>query len=192
MNNKVVAIKDTNHSVEDYLSFERNNLNKNEFYNGKIIASKSSSRRHSLIGSNITIALGSRLRRHKCEIYNSNMHVKLSENNFSYPDVIIVKGDPTFCGKEFDVLTNPTVIIEILSEKTMFKDKTEKLEQYLQMDSVQEYLLVDEAKMRVEHYLKQNKKHFMYRIYTEQDEMVSFDSIDCKTVLSELYAKIEY
>lgn len=192
MNNKVVAIKDTNHKVEDYLSFERNNLNKNEYYNGKIIASKSSSRRHSLIGTNITIALGSRLRRHKCEIYLSNMHVQLSENTYSYPDVVIVKGDPKFCGKEFEVLTNPTVIIEVLSEKTLFQDKTEKLEQYLFMDSVQEYLLVDESKMRVEHYLKQNKKHFMYRIYTEQDEMISFDSIDCKTALSELYAKIEY
>lgn len=192
MNNKVLSNPDTNQTAEDYLSFERQNLNKNEFYNGKIIASKSSSRRHSLIGSNITIALGSRLQRHKCEIYMSSMHVKLAENNYSYPDVVVVKGDPKFCGKEFDVLTNPTVIIEILSAKTMIQDKTEKLELYLSMDSVLEYLLIDEAKMRVEHYSKQNGKQFAYRIYTEPDEMISFNSLDCKTTLSELYNKIKY
>lgn len=192
MNNKILSATDNNQKVEDFISFERNKRNKNEFYNGKIIASKSSSRRHSLIGSNITIALGSRLRRHRCEIYNSNMNVKLSENDFSYPDVVIVKGDPKFCGKEFDVLTNPTIVIEILSEKTLFEDKTKKLEKYLAMKSVQEYLLVDEGKMRVEHYSKQNEKQFMYRIYTEEDEMVSLDSIECKANLSELYAKIKY
>ncbi len=192
MNNKVLSVKDTNHKVEDYLNFERNNLNKNEFYNGKIVESKSSNRRHSLIGSNITIALGSRLQRHKCEIYMSNMHVKLSENSYSYPDVVVVKGNPNFSGKEFDVLTNPTVIFEILSEKTMIQDKTEKLELYLSMDSVQEYLLIDEAKMRVEHYSKQNGKQYVYRIYTELDEIVSMNSIDCKTAMSELYNKIKY
>ena len=192
MNNKVLSVKDKNHKVEDYLNVERNNLNKNEFYNGKIVEAKSSSRRHSLIGSNITIALGSRLQRHKCEIYMSNMHVKLSDKNYSYPDVVVVKGNPSFSGKEFDLLTNPTVIFEILSDKTLIQDKTEKLELYLSMESVQEYLLVNESKMRVEHYAKQNGKQYVYRIYTENDEMISLNSVDCKTAMSEVYNKIKY
>lgn len=192
MSNNVLAIKDANPKITDYVNFDSKNPSRNEVFDNKIISSKRSSRRHSLIGSNITIALGSRLRRHKCEIYLSNMHVQLSENNFSYPDVVVVKGDPHFTGNESDILTNPTVVIEILSEHTLFQDKTEKLEQYLAMDSVREYLLVDQAKMRVEHYVKQNPKQYMYKIYTEGDEMISFDSLDCKTALSELYAKINY
>lgn len=192
MSNNVLAIKDANPKIADYVNFDNNNSTRNEVFDNKVNSPISSSRRHSLIGSNITIALGSRLRRHKCEIYLSNMHVQLSENNFSYPDVVVVKGDPHFTGNESDVLTNPTVIVEILSEHTLFQDKTEKLEQYLAMDSVREYLLVDQSKMRVEHYVKQNQKQYMYKIYTEHDEMISFDSLDCKTVLSELYAKITY
>lgn len=192
MSNNVLAIKDANPKIADYVNFDNNNSTRNEVFDNKVNSPISSSRRHSLIGSNITIALGSRLRRHKCEIYLSNMHVQLSENNFSYPDVVVVKGDPHFTGNESDVLTNPTVVIEILSEHTLFQDKTEKLEQYLAMDSVREYLLVDQSKMRVEHYVKQNQKQYMYKIYTEHDEMISFDSLDCKTVLSELYAKITY
>ncbi len=192
MNNKVLSKTDKNHSVKEYLRSEKNGSNKNEFRNGKIIASKSSSRRHSLIGSNITIAIGSRLRRHKCEIYAGSMHVQLSNKRFSYPDVVIVKGEPKFSGNEQDVLTNPTVIVEITSEKTILQDKTEKLDAYLAMESVAEYLLVNEANTRVEHYTRQNQKQFIYRIYNELDEMVSLDSIGCKTALSELYAKIKY
>jgi Uma2 family endonuclease len=192
MNDKVLSVQNSSPVVENYLSAERTNIINSNFQHGKIEAPKSSGRHHSLIGSNIIIALGSRLQRHKCEIYMSNMQVKLSENNFSYPDVVVVKGSPKFCGSDLDVLTNPTVIFEILSKKTLVEDKTEKLELYLSMESVQEYLLVDEAKMRVEHYAQQNGKQYIYRIYTEYDEMISMSSIDCKTTMSELYNKIEF
>ncbi len=192
MSNNVLAIKDVSPKIADYVNFDTKSQVQNKASDSQTISPISSSRRHSLIGSNTTIALGSRLRRDKCEIYLSNMQVQLSENNFSYPDVVVVKGDPHFTGSEADVLMNPTVIIEILSEHTLFQDKTEKLEQYLAMDSVREYLLIDQSKTRVEHYIQQTQKQYIYKIYTESDDMISFDSLNCKTVLSELYAKINY
>lgn len=190
MNSKVLSATDKHHSVEEYLRSEKNGHTKNEFRNGKIIASNGSSRRHSLIGSNITIAIGSRLKRHKCEIYAGSMNVKIGDKKFGYPDIVVVKGEPKFHGRGGDVLINPSVIVEITSNKSMLEDKTEKLDCYLALESVSEYLLVNESKVRVEHYSKQNQKHFSYRIYDQHDEMISLDSIGCKTAVSELYAKV--
>lgn len=192
MNDKVLSKSEKIYTVEEYLSFESRGSNKHEFHGGKILATASSSRRHNLIGSNTIIALGSRLRGHKCEIYINDMRVKMSDFDFCYPDVIIVKGEPKFDGNELDILLNPTIIVEILSKKTLYYDKTEKLEAYLKMESVKEVLLIKEEEMRVEHYAKQNAKQFMFRIYSEPEEMVALESIGCKTSLSEIYSQIQF
>lgn len=192
MSNKGLAKTQKVYTVEDYLIAERKGGTKHEYHNGKILASSGSGRRHNLIGSNITIAIGSRLRGHRCEIYVNDMRVKLTENDYCYPDVIVVKGEPKFSGNELDVLLNPTVIVEILSHKTLYNDKTEKLEHYLSMPSIRECLLVKEYEMRVEHYAKQNAKQWMYRIYNESDEMIALESINCKATLSELYAQVKF
>ena len=192
MSEKVLTKSEKIYTVEEYLNFEQRDSNRHEFHDGKILAASSASRRHNLIGSNTIIALGSRLRGHKCEIYINGMRVKMSDHDYCYPDVIIVKGEPKFEGNELDILLNPTIIVEILSKSTLYYDKTEKLEAYLKMDSVREYLLVKEEGMRVEHYAKQNSKQFMYRIYTEAEEMIALESIGCKASLSEIYAQVQF
>lgn len=191
MNDKVLVKPEKVYTVEEYLRFERRGSNRLEFHGGKILSTSSSSRRHNLIGSNTIISLGSRLRGHKCEIYINDMRVKISEFDYCYPDVIIVKGEPKFDGRDSDILLNPTVVAEILSRKTLYYDKTEKLDAYLQMNSVKECLLIKEEEMRVEHYSKQNSKQFMFRIYTQPEEVITLDSIGCKTSLSEIYAQVQ-
>jgi Uma2 family endonuclease len=70
--------------------------------------------------------------------------------------------------------------------------KTEKLEAYLALDSIREYLLIKENEMRVEHYSKQNMKQWIYRIYNEREEVVSIESINCKVSLTEIYSQIVF
>ncbi|MEZ5425125.1 MAG: Uma2 family endonuclease [Pyrinomonadaceae bacterium] len=192
MNEKGLVKSEKIYTVEEYLNFERRDPSRHEFHKGKILAASSSSRRHNLIGSNTIIALGSRLRGHKCEIYVNDMRVKISDFDYCYPDVIIVKGEPKFDGNETDILLNPTIIIEILSRKTLYYDKTEKLESYMKMPSVSDCLLIKEDEMRIEHYAKQNSKQWMFRIYNESEEMIALESIGCKSALSEIYAQIRF
>jgi Uma2 family endonuclease len=163
-----------------------------ELQNGKISTVPGSNRRHNLIGSNTTVAVGSRLRGHKCELYVNDMRVKISANSFCYPDVVIVSGEPKFEGGETDLLVNPTVIVEIISKRSLYNDKTEKLESYLAMDCVRECLLIKEEELRVEHYLKQGANQWIYRIYNKREDTVSLDSISCKTSLAEIYSQISF
>ncbi len=193
MNNSGVSAKPKkNYSVDEYLNKEQTEMSKHELFDGKIVASTGSSRRHNLIVTNITIAVGSRLRRQNHELYANNMHVKLSDNDFCYPDVTIVKDSPKFLGKDMDVLLNPSVIIEILPEQIMFRDEVRKLEKYLSLKSINEYLLVREGEMRVEHYSKQNAKHWNYIIYDASDDVISMESIQCKVSMGEFYSQIKY
>lgn len=151
-----------------------------------------SSRRHNLIATNTTIAIGSRIRGQGKEVYVNDMRVKMSPNNYAYPDVIVVTGEPAFEGKELDILTNPTVIVEIMSRATFPVDKTEKLERYLAIDSVREIVLVKEDEMRVEHFHRQTANQWTYKICSARDDVVALDSINCKIALAEIYGQIRF
>ncbi len=192
MSEKILTQTEKIYTAEDYLKFERRDAGKQEYSNGSVLTSTGSSRRHNLIGSNTTIAIGSRLRGHKCEVYVNDMRVKLAPHNYCYPDVIIVNGEPKFEGKELDILLNPTVIVEIMSRATLNHDKTEKLDRYLAMESVREILLIKEEDMRAEHYHKQTANQWVYKIYNNREDVISIDSINCKISLSEIYAQIKF
>ncbi len=191
MSEKILPQTDKNYTAEEYLNEEREGTTKREFINGKVLSKAGSNRLRSLIASNTTIAIGNRIRGQKNEVYAGNMRVQLNPERFSYPDVVVVSGKPNFLDKEFDVLLNPAIAVEVISKNTNFQDKTEKLECYLAMDSIREYLLVKEDEMRVEHYAKQNLKQWIYRIYNDREEIISLDSINCKVALTEIYAQID-
>ena len=192
MSEKVVTQTEKVYTAEDYLKFERRDAGKQEYANGKVVNSAGSSRRHNLIGSNTTIAIGSRVRGHKCEVYVNDMRVKLSPHNYCYPDVVVVNGEPKFEGKELDILLNPTVIVEIMSRSTLNHDKTEKLDRYLAMESVREIMLIKEEEMRVEHYFKQTQNQWTYKIYSNREDIISIESVNCKISLSEIYSQIKF
>lgn len=192
MSEQIVTQTEKTYTAEDYLKFDRRDAAKQEFSNGKAVAPVGSSRRHNLIGSNTTIAIGSRVRGHKCEVYVNDMRVKLAPHNYCYPDVVVVNGEPKFEGKELDILLNPTVIVEIMSKTTLNHDKTEKLDRYLAMESVREILLIKEEDMRVEHYFKQTQNQWTYKIYGNREDIISIESVNCKISLSEIYSQIKF
>jgi Uma2 family endonuclease len=192
MSEKPIAQSDKIYSVDEFLRSERENSRKPNNTDGKILSTDSSNRTSNLIATNAVIAVGSRLQGQKSEIYVNDMCVKLSDKRYSYPNVVLVNGEPSFIDKKFDVLLNPAVVVEIFSNDTSFNDKTEKLECYLAMDSIREYILVKEEEMRVDHYSKQNPKQWVYRIYNQRDEVVSIEAVNCKISLAEIYAQVKF
>ena len=181
-----------NYTSDEYLKIERNSTTKHELLGGKVLSLAGSNRTRSLIGSNTTIAIGNRIHGQKNEIYAGNMRVQMSPARVSYPDVIVVSSKPAFIDNQSDVLLNPTIVAEIYSKNASSLVKTEKLESYLAMDSIREYLLIKEDEMRVEHYAKQNAKQWIYRIYNDREEIISMESINCKVSVAEIYAQIDF
>lgn len=166
------------YTVEEYLAFEREALEKHEYIDGRIVplhrdydieikAMAGASRKHNLIGTNIGTEIRFQLKGKNCETYISDMCVRTKPKRYGYPDVVVVCSEPNFADDEFDVLLNPTVLVEVLSPSTEFRDKTEKLEIFQKMESLKEYLLIEQSKMRVEHYIKQTPKQWLLRIYED-------------------------
>ena len=191
MNDKVFGQNPKKASVDEYLTTERHSNSRHEFVDGRVIARAGGNRFHNILAANTAIALGSRMHGHKSEIYISNMRVKLKNNYICYPDVVVVNGEPSFSDQNFDLLLNPTVIVEIFSNQTNSSDKTNKLESYLAMETIKEFVLLKEEEMRVEHYARQNAKQWIYRIYNERDDVISLESINCKVSVSEVYAQVK-
>lgn len=179
-------------SIEDYLTPERNASAKSDYLNGRAVPRSASNRWRSLIVSNMAVALGSRMSGHKTEIYIGNMRVRMQTSSAIFPDLVLVSGEPAFADQNSDLLLNPTVAVDVYSSQTNSSDKTQRLENFLAMESIKECLLVKEDEMRIEHFAKQNAKQWIYRIYNERDDVISLDSINCKLSLSEVYAQIKF
>jgi Uma2 family endonuclease len=191
MNERSAGPQSRINTLEDFMKAERQSAMRNEFVNGKILARSGSDRGHSQLVSNTVIGIGSRLHGHKSEIYIGNMMVRLRNNLISYPDIVIVNGEPSFTDQNCDLLLNPTLVIEVFSDITESTDKTRKLESLLEMASIKECALIKQDEMRVEHYARQNQKQWIYRIYNERDDVLSLDSIGCKISLQEIYAGLK-
>jgi Uma2 family endonuclease len=144
-----------------------------------------------LIATNAAIAIGSRLSGAKTEIYVNGMCVQLSGKMTSFPSVVVVSGEPKFADADSELLTNPTIVIDIAACDSDPLGRVQKLESYLAIASIKECLLVRSDEMRVEHYARQQTKQWLYRIYDERDDVISLDSLNCKLSVSEIYSQIK-
>lgn len=170
---------------------ERRDVVKNELLDGRIIAKPAANRCHNLIATNFTIAIGSRIHRSTCELYANDMQVRIGKNSITFPDIVVVNGQPAFADDNSEVLINPTVVIEIFSGLAKSTDRQQKLEGFLAIPKIKECLLVSESEMRVEHYARQNAKQWIYRIYNERDDVITLESINCKLSMAEVYAQVK-
>jgi Uma2 family endonuclease len=201
MSQRNLAEAEKLYTVEEYLAFERASEEKHEYINGRIVplhsdyeveAMAGASRRHNLINGNVFGELRNRLKGKNCETYISDMRVRLKPGRYGYPDVVVACGEPQFADDEFDVLLNPVVVVEILSSSTRFRDKTNKLEVYQKTDSLEECLLIEQTKIRVEHYIKQTPTQWLLRIYENAADRINFESIGCEISVAEIYTQVDF
>jgi Uma2 family endonuclease len=125
------------YTPEEYLERERRAEYKSEYFAGEIVAMAGAKRRHNLVATNTAISLGGQLRDSPCEVYSNDMRVQADgEKQYSYPDVVVVCGEPQFRDGREDTLLNPTVIVEVLSPSTEARDRGEKFLRYRQIESL--------------------------------------------------------
>jgi|SRR5215831_10412515 len=180
-------------SPEEYLRRERLAEYKSEYLNGEIFAMSGASREHNLITVHIGSEFDRQLRGRSCEAYTSDMRVKVRSNGlYTYPDVIVVCGEPHFEDKEVDTLLNPTLLVEVLSRSTEKYDRIAKTSYYRTIDSLQEHLLVAQNEIRFEQYTKQSDGQWLFSEYLSRDNVVDLPSIECTLKLSDVYDRINF
>ncbi|MBN8637225.1 MAG: Uma2 family endonuclease, partial [Anaerolineae bacterium] len=125
-----------------------------------------------------------------CEMYISDMRVKVNSKHYVYPDAVLVCPQPQFEDQAFDTLTNPTVIIEVLSPSTETYDRTEKLKNYRAIPSLQQYLLIAQDSAHVEQYLRQDAATWLISEVNGLDAVIDLPSLQCTLSMRDIYAKV--
>ena len=177
-------------SPEEYLAIERRAEYKSEYVDGVMYAMAGGSERHNLIVGNLITELNVQLRNSPCRVYPSDLKVRVpNSKRFFYPDVSVVCDETQFADDERDVVLNPVVVVEVLSESTAAFDRGKKFQSYQQIESLQEYMLVSQDEHLVEHYLRQDDGHWLYTKVGGLDEAIALPTIKCRLVLSNIYSK---
>jgi Uma2 family endonuclease len=184
--------KDTLYTPEEYLEFERKSETRHEFIDGEIYEMAGANKRHNRISTNIIRLLDIQLLERDCNIYGSDMRIKIASiGKYTYPDVIATCGEEVFEDETEDTLLNPMVIIEILSKSTEAYDRGAKFEYYQTIESFQEYVLITQEPFRVEQYVRKEKNVWTYFEFRNSEDIFKLNSIDCELSLKDIYHKIE-
>jgi Uma2 family endonuclease len=176
---------------EEYLALERKAEYKSEYLHGEIFAMTGASRKHNLLATNISSSLHQQLKARPCEVYSSDMRVKVAASGlYTYPDVVVVCGEPQFEDDYLDTLLNPTVLFEILSKSTERYDRIAKSDYYRTLESLTEHLLIAQDEVQVEQYVKQANGQWLLSDLRSIDAVIELESIDCTLALRDVYDKV--
>ena len=177
-------------SPEEYLRLERAAETKSEYLDGVMYAMSGASPNHNLIVGNLGWTLRNRLSK-ECRAYPSDMKVRIpNPSGFFYPDVSVVCGKPELADDQRDVLLNPLIIFEVLSDSTAGYDRGRKFGAYRNIDSLQEYVLVAQDAYAVEHFRREGD-HWIFTAIQGRDASLRLDSLAVDVPLSEIYYQAE-
>ena len=142
--------------------------------------------------SNTFAELHTRLRGSGCVVFANEMRVSIpSVKSYSYPNVGVICEEPRFEDDVFDTLLNPIVIVEVLSPSTEAYDRGDKFAHYRQLQSLQEYILVSQDKVRVDHYVR-HAAQWILTDFQEPDQQLPLTSIQCELPLQEIYERVPF
>ncbi len=182
------------YSLEEYLEMDRQSDSRLEYWDGEIFDMSGVNEGHAEIETNLIAYLKPRISPKGCRIFPANMRLKVpSLPPYRYGDTSALCGQAQFekiVG--VDVLTNPALIIEVLSESTESYDRGLKFSHYKSVPSFCEYLLIAQELPHVTHYIKQDERVWNQREYTTLDDVVQLVSVGCEITLRELYENVTF
>lgn len=181
-------------SEAEYLAFDAHSDVKHEYVAGVVYAMTGAGWNHNIINGNTQTTLNNQLAEEPCSVVSNDMRLKVQSDavSFRYPDTMVVCGEPEFDGDRTDTLTNPVVIVEVLSPSTALKDHNEKLDEYIQIETLQHYVLISQHEAKVEVYTRQNAGQWLYIQAKGLDATVALPAVDCTLHLATLYAKVRF
>ncbi|MEI9810471.1 MAG: Uma2 family endonuclease [Bacteroidota bacterium] len=175
-------------SPEEYLEMERAADEKHEYYKGEVFAMSGASVRHNDVVYNINGIIIPFLKGKNCKIYGSDLRIHIPENTlYTYPDFSIVCGKPETTDTYTDNVTNPSVIIEVLSKSTKNYDRGTKFHLYRGIRTLKEYILVDSTSVGVEVYTRQDDNSWKLTDFRQLSDSFYISTIGLTLFLKDIY-----
>ena len=182
-------------TVEEYLRMEEGAVEKHEFRDGEIIMMPGGTFAHSLIIANTSGELRESLKGKPCLVLDSNLKVGIARiRRFVYPDVLVICGGPQFDARDNTqhTITNPRVIVEVLSPSTEAYDRGEKFNRYRDLESFEEYVLIAQHEPSVQTFFRQADGTWLLTPYSGLDAIVKIRCLSVELSMAEIYAGVEF
>lgn len=178
-------------SPDEYFIMEESAECKSEYYHGEIFVMAGASVNHNLITSNVIISLGNSLQNASCLIFPSDIKVEMDkDSHYAYPDISVVCGDIEYAENRDDIIANPVVIFEILSESTKDYDRGSKFTAYRNITSLKDYILIDQYSIFVEHFFRQGENEWGLKVFKNISDRLHIRSVDAVLPLASVYKNI--
>jgi Uma2 family endonuclease len=190
------------YTVQEYLAFEREAEERHEYLDGLIYAMAGESGEHGDISTNLALELASQLKGKKCRARLKDTKVRSgpipkqkysTKGLYSYPDAVVICGEPEYLDEHRDVVTNPKAIIEVLSPTTEAFDRGEKFDRYdFWNPTLTDYLLVSQDQPKIDHFIRQEDGNWTRIVYRGLKSKVILKSIGCTLKLADVYDRITF
>ncbi len=149
-------------------------------------------REHNLIVTNLASELSRQLKDQPCEVYSCDMRTRIPNGPYVYPDIVAVCSEPQFEDKGLDTLTNPLVVVEVLSNSTADFDRGTKFRYYRRIESMREYIVIDQTEPHIERHFRGTDAVWRLEELVGLSAVLTMESLGCAMSLSEVYFKVSF
>ncbi|MBE9208991.1 Uma2 family endonuclease [Nostoc sp. LEGE 06077] len=176
------------YTPEEYLQLEETSEFKHEYYDGEIVPMAGGTTNHNEIAGNFYANFKLKMRGKNYKIYIGDVRLWIPRYRiYTYPDAMVIEGEPIYEGNSTTTVTNPEVIIEVLSKSTQSHDKIDKFRFYRSIPTFKEYIIVNQYEYLIEHYAKNANNQWVLTEYESLDAVLSLQTIDFEIPLSDIY-----
>jgi Uma2 family endonuclease len=181
------------YSPEEYLALEEAADYKSEYIDGEIVPMAGGSTNHNQITLNFSTELNFAFKKLDYRVFMSDVRLWIHERRiYTYPDVMVVAGEPEYYNNRTDTITNPRVIIEVLSPSTKRYDSSKKFEAYRTISTFEEYLLIHQTRRYVERFAMTGDRQWLFCDYDESDKEIALAAVSFQISLADIYNKVKF
>lgn len=183
----------THFTEEEFLALEAASETKHEYYDGKIYDMSGGTPDHSLIALNLGAALKQQLKPTPCRVYGSDLQIRIQDNRlYTYPDLSVVCGKLQYVPDSKTVITNPLILVEVLSPTTRTYDRGKKFGFYKNIPSVQEVVLVEAERPHVEVLRRATGGQWTIDMYDSLDAVMVLKAAPSEISLRDVYDGVSW
>ena len=181
-----------NYTAQEYLKLEEKAKSRNEYLDGKIEPMAGGTPNHNEITGNFYTFLKMALRGTEPKVFMADLRLWIPQYNvYTYPDILVTRGKPILQDNRHDTVTNPWLIVEVLSNSTKNYDQVEKFDFYRSVSGFAEYILVDQYRYFVKQFVKTEDNRWWLKEFQEEDDNLSLVSLGLEIKLEDIYAEVE-
>ena len=178
-------------SVEDYIAMEEAELERRfEYIDGELFEMPGGTIHHDDIIAKVMLALQLQMLDSDCTVQTAGLRVRISDTRYVYPDLTVVCGE-RLVGHNDTTLLNPAMAVEVISPSSIYRDRVDKHDFYTSVPSMQAYLIIDQAEVYVESYMRAGRR-WQRDEFDSLDDIIEIEALGCRLPLSAIYRKIAF